>query len=62
MGLNTFIDDAAKMFNKAIQESYSKAFELTENKLNEQKKAKVQQGIQNIVLKEQKKADGGKQE
>lgn len=60
MGLNTFIEDAAKMFNKAIQESYSKAFEKTENKLNEQKKAKAQQGIQNIVLKEQKKVDGGK--
>ena len=61
MGLNTFIQDAAKMFNKALQDSYSKAFEQTENKLNEQKKSRVQQGIQNIVLKDQKKVDGGKQ-
>ena len=59
MGLNTFIEDAAKMFDKAIQESYSKAFENTENKLNEQKKAKAQQGIKNIVLKKQKNNVGG---
>jgi hypothetical protein len=59
MGLNTFIEDAAKMFDKAIQESFAKAFENTQKKINEQKKTKVQQGIKNIVLKEQKKIDGG---